>query len=85
MKIIDLTVTIGPGTLSPPSVNRQLTLTPHYLGPGYWRASSVDVVLHTGLQSALDSPPVWLREDAMAHAEKRIHLRTEEHAIKDSN
>jgi kynurenine formamidase len=48
MKIVDLTVTIGPGTLSPPSVNKQLTLTPYYRGPGYWRASSVDMVLHTG-------------------------------------
>lgn len=35
------------------------------------------------LQNALDSPEgTAAREDAMAHAEKRIHLRTEEHAIK---
>jgi arylformamidase len=47
-RVIDLTVTIGPHTLSPPSVNKRLTLTPHYRGPGYWRASSVDMVLHTG-------------------------------------
>jgi kynurenine formamidase len=47
-RIIDLTVTIGPDTLSPPSVNKRLTLTPNYRGPGYWRASSVDMVLHTG-------------------------------------
>lgn len=48
MRIVDLTVTIGAGTLSPPSVNKQLALTSHYRGPGYWRASSVDMVLHTG-------------------------------------
>ena len=47
-QIIDLTVTIGPETLSPPSVNKRLTLTPYHRGPGYWRASSVDMVLHTG-------------------------------------
>jgi arylformamidase len=47
-RVVDLTVTIGPDTLSPPSVNQRLTLTPHYRGPGYWRASSVDMVLHTG-------------------------------------
>jgi arylformamidase len=47
-RIVDLTVTIGPETLSPPSVNKQLTLTPYYRGPGFWRASSVDMVLHTG-------------------------------------
>jgi kynurenine formamidase len=47
-RIVDLTVTIGPETLSPPSVNKRLTLTSNYRGPGYWRASSVDMVLHTG-------------------------------------
>lgn len=35
------------------------------------------------LQKALESPAgVAAREDALAHAEKRIHLRTEEHKIK---
>src|SRR6266496_4994602 len=47
-RIVDLTVTVGPETLSPPSVNKRLTLTSNYRGPGYWRASSVDMVLHTG-------------------------------------
>jgi kynurenine formamidase len=48
MRLVDLTVPIGPGTLSPPSVNMQLKITPRYRGPGYWRASSVEMVLHTG-------------------------------------
>jgi arylformamidase len=48
MRIVDLTVTIGPETLSPPSVNKRLTLTSAYRGPGFWRASTVDMVLHTG-------------------------------------
>ena len=48
MRLIDLTVPIGPGTLSPPSVNLQLKITPRFRGPGYWRASSVEMVLHTG-------------------------------------
>jgi arylformamidase len=48
MRIVDLTVPIGPGTLSPPSVNLQLKVTPRFRGPGYWRASSVEMVLHTG-------------------------------------
>src|SRR5947208_1235959 len=47
-RIVDLTVTIGPETLSPPSVNKRLTLTSSYRGPGYWRASTVEMVLHTG-------------------------------------
>jgi uncharacterized protein (TIGR02118 family) len=34
------------------------------------------------LQAALDSPTgTEAREDALAHASKRIHLRTEEHLI----
>jgi hypothetical protein len=30
-RIVDLSVTIGPDTLSPTSVNQRLTLTPHFL------------------------------------------------------
>lgn len=48
MKIVDLTTPIGQGTLSPPSVNLQLALTTKFRGPGFWRASSVTMVLHTG-------------------------------------
>lgn len=48
MRIIDLTVPIGEATLSPPSVNQQLTLTPFHRGPGFWQASKVEMILHTG-------------------------------------
>ncbi len=48
MRIIDLTVPIGPDTLSPPSVNLQLTLTSYHRGPGFWQASKVEMLLHTG-------------------------------------
>lgn len=48
MNIIDLTTPIGQGTLSPPSVNLQLSLNTKFRGPGFWRASSVTMVLHTG-------------------------------------
>lgn len=48
MKIIDLTVPIGEETLSPPSVNLQLTLTTYHRGPGFWQASKVEMLLHTG-------------------------------------
>lgn len=48
MQIIDLTTPIGQGTLSPPSVNLQLSLNTKFRGPGFWRASSVTMVLHTG-------------------------------------
>ena len=64
MKIVDLTVTIGPGTLSPPSVNKQLTLTPYHRGPGYWRASSVEMLLHTGSHVDFSAHVVEGGEDA---------------------
>jgi kynurenine formamidase len=47
-KIIDLSVPIGEDTLSPPSVNARLKLTSFHRGPGFWQASKVDMVLHTG-------------------------------------
>jgi kynurenine formamidase len=48
MHIIDLTVPIGEDTLSPPSVNLQLKLTSFHRGPGFWQASKVEMLLHTG-------------------------------------
>jgi hypothetical protein len=57
-RIVDLTVTIGPETFSPPSVNKRLTLTSNYRGPGYWRASTVEMVLHTGSHVDFSLSPV---------------------------
>lgn len=48
MQIVDLTVPIGEDTLSPPSVNLQLNLTSYHRGPGFWQASKVEMLLHTG-------------------------------------
>mgnify|MGYP005855171005 CR=1 FL=1 len=48
MHIIDLTVPIGDDTLSPPSVNLKLHLTSYHRGPGFWQASKVEMLLHTG-------------------------------------
>lgn len=48
MEIVDLTVPIGEDTLSPPSVNLQLELTSYHRGPGFWQASKVEMLLHTG-------------------------------------
>ncbi len=47
-RIVDLSVAIGEDTISPPSVNARLTLTPFHRGPGFWQASQVTMVLHTG-------------------------------------
>jgi kynurenine formamidase len=46
--IIDLSVPIGEDTLSPPSVNAKLALTSYHRGPGFWQASKVEMLLHTG-------------------------------------
>lgn len=47
-RIIDLSVPIGEDTLSPPSVSTRLKLTQFHRGPGFWQASKVEMVLHTG-------------------------------------
>ena len=47
-RIVDLSVPIGTGTLSPPSVNARLELTSYHRGPGFWQASKVEMLLHTG-------------------------------------
>jgi kynurenine formamidase len=47
-RIVDLSVVIGENTLSPPSVNARLKLTSFHRGPGFWQASKVEMLLHTG-------------------------------------
>src|SRR2546428_6285238 len=50
----DLAVTVNEATLSPPSTNMRLQITPHRRGPGFWKVSSVHQSLHTGAH--IDSP-----------------------------
>ena len=48
-RIVDLSVTIGADTLSPPSVDKALELTTHTMdGGSHWQGSEVDMLLHTG-------------------------------------
>lgn len=47
-RIVDLSVPIGEDTLSPPSVGLQLKLTSYHRGPGFWQASKIEMLLHTG-------------------------------------
>src|SRR5713226_3364331 len=51
---VDLSVTVDDRTLSPPSTNMRLEITPHRRGPGFWQVSSVHQSLHTGAH--IDSP-----------------------------
>jgi kynurenine formamidase len=48
-RIVDLSVTIGEETLSPPSVDKALELETHTMsGESHWQGSEVDMLLHTG-------------------------------------
>jgi kynurenine formamidase len=51
---IDLSVTVDDRTMSPPSTNLRVQITPHRRGPGFWQVSSVHQSLHTGAH--IDSP-----------------------------
>lgn len=48
MKVIDLSVPVEHGTPSPPIVDFELDLVSHQMGPGFWQASKVEMLLHTG-------------------------------------
>jgi arylformamidase len=53
-RYVDLSVTVDDTTLSPPSTDMRLEVTPHRRGPGFWQVSSVRQSLHTGAH--IDSP-----------------------------
>jgi kynurenine formamidase len=53
-KLVDLSVAVNSNTLSPPSTNIRVEITPHRRGPGFWQVSSVNQGLHTGAH--IDSP-----------------------------
>jgi kynurenine formamidase len=65
-RYIDLSVTVGDTTLSPPSTNMRLEVTPHRRGPGFGQVSSVRQSLHTGAH--IDSP-LHVYKDGITTAE----------------
>jgi arylformamidase len=58
-EIVDLTVTVGSDTKSPPSTDMKVELQRHQKGPGFWQVTSVSQSLHTGshVDSALHCFP----------------------------
>ncbi len=68
-RLIDLSVTVDAATLSPPSTNLRLEITPHRRGPGFWQVSSVRQSLHTGAH--IDSP-LHVFKDGITTAEIRL-------------
>lgn len=67
-RFIDLSVTVDNATLSPPSTNLRVELTPHLRGPGpgHWQASIAKLSLHTGAH--IDSP-LHVYKDGITTAE----------------
>jgi arylformamidase len=47
-KVVDLTVTVGAETKSPPSTDMRVELEQHRRGPGFWQVTSISQSLHTG-------------------------------------
>ncbi len=68
-KFIDLSVSVNANTLSPPSTNLRVEITPHRRGPGFWQVSSVNQGLHTGAH--IDSP-LHVFRDGITTAEIRL-------------
>ncbi|MGH7313840.1 MAG: cyclase family protein [Candidatus Rokuibacteriota bacterium] len=68
-RYIDLSVTVDDATMSPPSTNLKVELTPHRRGPGFWQVSSVNQSLHTGAH--IDSP-LHVFKDGITTAEIRL-------------
>ena len=65
-RLIDLSVGVNANTLSPPSTNIRVEITPHHRGPGFWQVSSVNQGLHTGAH--IDSP-LHVFQDGITTAE----------------
>jgi arylformamidase len=68
-RYIDLSVTVDAHTMSPPSTNMPVELTPHRRGPGFWQVTSVHQSLHTGAH--IDSP-LHVFKDGITTAEIRL-------------
>jgi hypothetical protein len=72
MRIVDLSVPIGEATLSPPSVNLQLKMTSYHRGPGFWQASKIEMLLHTGSHVDFSKHTVEDGETAIDVALERV-------------
>lgn len=68
-RYVDLSVTVDDTTMSPPSTNMRLEVTPHRRGPGFWQVSSVHQSVHTGAH--IDSP-LHVFRDGITTAEIRL-------------
>ena len=65
MKIVDLTVSIGKDTYSPPSVNQPIGIKEHHKEPGFWMVSEITMMLHSG--SHVDFTKHYTEDGEMAN------------------
>src|SRR4029453_8228425 len=65
-RYIDLSVTVDNATMSPPSTNMKLDITPHRRGPGLWQVSGLPQSLPPG---APLHPPLHVFRDGISTAE----------------
>ncbi|HXG14948.1 MAG TPA: cyclase family protein, partial [Calidithermus sp.] len=79
-QLIDLSVTVDDTTLSPPSTNLRVQLTPHRRGPGFWQVTSVAMSLHTGAH--IDAP-LHVFRDGITTAEISLERVTGEALVVD--
>ena len=79
-RFIDLSVTVDSTTMSPPSTNLKVEVTPHRRGPGFWQVSSVRQSLHTGAH--IDSP-LHVFKDGITTAEISLEQVTGEALVVD--
>ena len=79
-RFIDLSVTVDSTTMSPPSTNLKVEVTPHRRGPGFWQVSSVRQSLHTGAH--IDSP-LHVFKDGITTAEINLEQVTGEAVVVD--
>ncbi|MBI4609799.1 MAG: cyclase family protein [Candidatus Rokubacteria bacterium] len=79
-ELIDLSVTVDASTLSPPSTNLRVEITPHRRGPGFWQVSSVRQSLHTGAH--IDSP-LHVFKDGITTAEIGLEQVTGDAVVLD--
>ncbi|MBI2555518.1 MAG: cyclase family protein [Candidatus Rokubacteria bacterium] len=79
-RFIDLSVTVDSNTMSPPSTNLKVEVTPHRRGPGFWQVSSVRQSLHTGAH--IDSP-LHVFKDGITTAEISLEQVTGEALVVD--
>jgi arylformamidase len=79
-RLIDLSVTVGVETMSPPSTDLKVEMTRYHRGPGFWQVTALSQSVHTG--SHIDAP-LHCYEDGLTTAEIPLERVIGEAAVVD--